>query len=107
MSSLCFMHNFALRTWNLPRSFLLTSGLGSQRSGVISIDQEPYSVNSILAKYPMHIGTRNYCAVLLHLFQFDPLEYVFSLVSSSYYLVLLSQQEHDHLINSQLSTNIY
>ena len=30
----------------------------TQRPGVISIDQEPY-VNSILAKYPMYIGTRN------------------------------------------------
>ena len=34
----------------------------TQRPGVISIDQEPY-VNSILAKYPMYIGTRNYTDV--------------------------------------------
>ena len=31
----------------------------TQRPGVISIDQEPY-VNSILTKYPMYIGSRNY-----------------------------------------------
>ena len=34
----------------------------TQWSGVISIDQEPY-VNSMLAKYPMYIGTRNYADV--------------------------------------------
>ena len=34
----------------------------TQRPGVVSIDQEPY-VNSILAKYPMYIGTRNYADV--------------------------------------------
>ena len=34
----------------------------TQRPGVISIDQEPY-VNTILAKYPIYIGTRNYANV--------------------------------------------
>ena len=34
----------------------------TQRPGVISIDQEPY-VKSILAKYPMYIGTCNYANV--------------------------------------------
>ena len=73
----------------------------TQRPGVIFIDQEPH-VNSILAKYPMYIGTRNSANVPSVT---DPrqLEYVSAyayaeIVGSLLYLALVSRADISYAV---------